>query len=268
MTSSFIDSIKLVLSDTYLLSDSEYKKLSDIFIEAGLSESIFDSGLLELMFLSYKNQMYLPMSLDSLKDLWESQSVPVGFIKMLTQMVQTGAIKLIKMKKDKFYSDDRIRKSVHDPDSDKIVVVRGTELYNNVFSKFTEIVDKSNSLDSVTEGVSNMPKSLVGFISKTNSYLKKMRVIVSCESYNVDEALGIHTLGLILSGTSDYTCKESDIQRIAKKYISKNNNVKSVEAHRDSKSELYLEIVLSKISNTFDLPLSVYSFIEDLELNY
>lgn len=268
MTSSFMDSIKLVLSDTYLISDSDYKKLSDIFIEAGLSESIFDSGLLELMFLSYKNQMYLPMSLDALKDLWGTEDVPIGFVKMLTHMVQTGVIRLTKVSKDKYYSDDRIRKSVHDTDSDKIVVVRGTDSYNSIFNKFSEILDKSSELSEITEGVDSIPKGLSNVISKSCALLKKLRVNISCESYYVDDVLKIYTLCLNISNTSNYNCKDFDILRIAKKYISKNKSVKSVDSSRDSKSEVYLEIVFSSLSEINGIPNAIYSFIEELELNY
>ena len=71
------DSLKLLFSDEYNISDSDYRALSEILVSNGLSENAFSGGVVQLVKLLYENQIKLPASLNYLQDAWSSSNMPI-----------------------------------------------------------------------------------------------------------------------------------------------------------------------------------------------
>ena len=62
--------------------------------------------------------------------------------------------------------------------------------------------------------------------------------------------------------------KDSDIYRIAKKYLMKVKAVKEVEAYKEDSKEIFLGIDFSLKEALSGLDFAIYSFMEELEMNY
>lgn len=264
MASGFIDSLKLVLSDNYEISDSDYKALSDILLEAGLSDRAFDSGLVQLIHLMIRYNHRYPISLTFLKELWEYENISYNFVKMLGDLLREGVISLRKVKRETFFKSDNITKSnTEELDKDIYIVIYGSQKFNSVFSKFNDILNKRSS--SLHEGA-GLPKKYQDLVDKTIKLLKNISILVSVESFTSDSALGVASLSMILSQTSKYKYKDKDIQRIASKWI-KGREIKSVESYKESNSELFLGLDLINSESSFlRLADSIYSFMEELEV--
>ena len=266
MASGFIDSLKLVLSDKYALSDSDYQTLSDILLTKGLSDSAFDSGLVQMIYLMVKYKHSFPISLTFLKELWEYENVSFNFVGMLGSLLKNKVITLRKVKKETFLKDDSITKSNTEVmDSDIYVVIYGSKIFNEIFYQFKEVLEKDDS--SILEGVSiGIPKKVRDMIQKAGKLLKNLSVKVEVESYINDSALNSSRLNLILSQTSKYKYKDSDILRIAKKHV-KGKGVLEVESYIEDESELFLGIDLSGDESTYrDIADRIYGFVEELEV--
>ena len=264
MASGFIDSLKLVLSDKYDISDSDYKTLSDILISNGLSDRAFDSGLVEMIYLMIKYHHRFPISITFLRELWEYENVSFNFVKMVGDLMKNGVVSLRKVKRDTFFKSSNITKSnSEDLDRDIYVVAYGSELFNSVFSSFEEILNKKIS---VHESVSMLPKKYSDIVDRASRLLKTIGAKIEIESFIGDSALGISRLNMIISDTSKYSIKDKDVQRIAKKNI-KGSFVSDVESYKESDSEIFLGIDLdSKEVSYRGLSDSIYAFIEELEV--
>lgn len=264
MASGFIDSLKLVLSDKYDISDSDYKALSDILISNGLSDRAFDSGLVEMIYLMMKYHHRFPISITFLKELWEYENVSFNFVKMIGDLMKNNVVSLRKVKRDTFFKSDSITKSnSEDLDRDIYIVVYGNDLFNSVFSSFDDILNKKSP---VHESVSTLPKKYSDMVDRTSRLLKSLGVKIEVESFVGDSTLGISRLNLIISDTSKYSLKDRDVQRTAKKHI-KGSFVSDVESYKESESEIFLGIDLdNREINYKGLSDNIYTFIEELEV--
>lgn len=265
MASSFVDSLKLVLSDSLEISDSGYKSLSDILVSQGLSDTAFDSGLIQMIHLMVKNHYRFPISITFLKELWETENTSFNFVKMVGDLLKNGSISLRKVKRETFYKDNSITKSdKEDKDKDLYVVIYGTKDFNKIFSEFERVF---NNREVIQESFgSNVPKKINDILSRASSLLKNMDIGISLESYVEDSVLGVSRLNLIISRTSKYIYKDKDIQRVASRVI-KGSSVQGVESYIESDSELFLGIDLySKDVSYRDLSDKIYSFVEELEV--
>jgi hypothetical protein len=265
MASGFIDSLKLVLSDKYDISDSDYKTLSDILISKGLSDGAFDSGLVQMIYLMIKYNHKFPISITFLKELWEYENISYNFVSMIGSLLKSSVISLRKIKRENFFTNDSITKSnTEDRDKDIYVVIYGTASFNEVFAKFKEVLNDNNS--PIQEGVLNLPKKYQSIIDRAYKMLKNLGVSISLESFVSDSALGTSRINVILSQTSKYKYKDRDIQRIASKHI-KGKAVKSVESYKESDDELFLGVdVYSSESDFRSISDGIYSFVEELEV--
>lgn len=70
MASGFIDSLKLMLSDKYDISDTDYIVLSDILLSSGLSDSDKLSSILKGFVYMSEHKVRFPISIDALKKFW------------------------------------------------------------------------------------------------------------------------------------------------------------------------------------------------------
>lgn len=266
MASAFIDSLKLVLSDNYEVSDSEYRSLSDTLLKAGLSDSdSFDTGLVQIIQLLIQYNQRLPMSLDCLKELWQSKHITYNFVKMLSELLKTKTISLKKVKKDKFFSNSKIIKSNSEiPDKEIYIVIYSTEKFDNLISAFEKVLTHPTGI--IPEGANSLPKKYQDMLAKLGKQLKTIDIYVSIESYVYDPMPGKASLSLVISKTSQYRYTDTDIQKLATRLI-KGSWVLSVESYKESKSELFLglELVQSEINST-QLANMIYSFVDELEV--
>lgn len=263
MASSFIDSLKLVLSDSYEISDSDYKTLSDILLNKGLSDDALDSGLVQIVYLMVKNNVRFPISMAYLKELWETENVSYNFVGMISGILKSGVISLRKISKDVFFKSDNISKVDNEDDQDLYIVVYGSPVFNEILDGFSSVLNKSSA---VSEGVVfNAPKKVSDIVTKASKHLKSLGVTIDVESYTNDSALGIARLNVLLNSVSNYMCGDKVIQRIAKKYI-KGNAVKDIEAYKEDESSLFLGIDIVLGANLAGIADGIYNFIEELEV--
>lgn len=267
MVSSFIDSLRLVFSDKYEISDSDYVALSDILISRNLSGEAFDSGLVQIIDLMIEHDYRFPITLSFLRELWESKHITYNFVKMLSGILKNGIISLRKMKRENVIGNDNITKSnLEDFNEDLIVVIYGSPIFNEILDEFKSILNRAEMRD-ITEGVSfGVPKKVKDIVVKSSKLLKNMNINIDLESFTSDDVLKSARLNLVITDTSDYVCGDSVILRTAKKHI-KGKYVKGLEAYKEDRDSIFLGIDLDTSENTYSLLSDgIYGFIEELEL--
>lgn len=266
MASAFIDSLKLVLSDNYEVSDSDCKALSDTLLKAGLSDSSsFETGFVQIVELLVQYNQGLPMSLDCLKELWSSKYIPYNFVGMISELLKLKLISLKKVKRERFYKDSRIIKSNSEiPNKELYVVLYGTSEFENIISAFKRVLTKPSGI--IPEGAGMLPKKYQDMVSRLGRQLKVLDIGVSVESYVYDPMPDKISLSLIVSRTSKYKYTDTDIQKLATRRI-KGSGVLNVESYVESNSELFvgLEFTHSTV-NISQLVSVIYSFIDELEV--
>lgn len=265
MISGFVDNLKLVLSDSYEISDSEYKTLSDILISNDLSDSAFDSGLVQIITLMIKYNHKFPISITFLKELWEYENISFNFVKMIGSLVKERVITLRKVKRETFIKQDNITKSNKEVFSNDIfIVVYGSEKFNTIFNTFNSILNKQ--AQEISESVViGTPKKIVNVMTRLNKLCKSLNIRSKLESYEDDEVLGRYRINIEFNNTSEYKLKDSEILRNAKKNI-KGKYVYELEAYMDTDTDLFLGIDVDRNSDLRDLADNIYRFIEGLEL--
>lgn len=268
--SSMKDDLKLLFSDEYKISDSDYNTLSEILISNNLSELAFDGGLVQLIKLLYENGASLPISVNYLQYLWKNRYFDFNFVKSLVPLVSNGLIRLRKVNKDKLQSGKILHNmSVENENQDKFVVVYGTDKFSDIYSSFSDVLRnyKFELKSFIGEGVSIAPAKIRSSIDRLNRLLVNMKIGVTIESFMQDTSKGIDELNLIFKGISDYDINDTSIQRIVKKGTSKVSYIKSLEVYRESKNELFVGIEMVSQSSYKELPMSLFNAIHELELN-
>ena len=273
MKSGLVDSLRLALSDSYNIPDSDYEKLSGILLVNDLSEDGLESGLVPIINLLIKYDIRLPISLEYLRTLWGIDYISFNFVKMIVSMVKDGVVLLRKVKREKFISSENIAKGEGELEEDKdvYVTVYPTEKFNNIFNTFYEVLTKKDN-EAISEGAivssKDLPNNIKNLVFKTGTLLDKLHMKITEESYVEDEVAKTAEMNFIISDTSDYTCKDSDVLRVAKKHLLKVKSVKSVDAYIESTTEVFLGVNFSVKEASADMSNAIFKFMEELELNY
>ena len=270
VVSSVKDNLKLLFSDKYKISDSDYNSLSEILISNGVSEIAFDGGLVQTIKLLHETGAKFPMTVNFLQYLWKDSFITYNFVKSLVPMVSNGIFKLRKVSKEKLKSGKILNDlSLEDENQDKFVVVYSTDKFNIIYKQFSSILSnyKFELKSYLNEGVSIAPQRIRYFIDRSNKLLSNMRIKASIESYMKDDSEDIEEVNIILSGTSDYAISSNDIQRKSKKYLNKISYVNSSEIYKESESELFLGLTLSMQNSYKEIPIQIFNLVHDLELN-
>ena len=270
VVSSVKDNLKLLFSDEYKISDSDYNSLSEILISNGVSEIAFDGGLVQTIKLLHETGAKFPMTVNFLQYLWKYNFITYNFVKSLVPMVSNGIFKLRKVSKEKLKSGKILNDlSLEDENQDKFVVVYSTDKFNIIYKQFSSILSnyKFELKSYLNEGVSIAPQRIRYFIDRSNKLLSNMRIKASIESYMKDDSEDIEEVNIILSGTSDYAISSNDIQRKSKKYLNKISYVNSSEIYKESESELFLGLTLSMQNSYKEIPIQIFNLVHDLELN-
>lgn len=273
MKSGLVDSLRLALSDSYNIPDSDYEKLSGILLANDLSEYGFESGLVPIINLLIKYDIRLPISLEYLRTLWGIDNISFNFVKMIVPMVKDGVVSLRKVKREKFISSENIAKGEGELEENKdvYVTVYPTEKFNSIFNTFHEVLtNKSDEIisEGATISSKDLPSNIKNLILKTGTLLDKLHMKITEESYVEDEIAKTAEMNFIISDTSDYNCKDSDVLRVAKKHLLKVKSVKSVDAYIENTTEVFLGVNFSVKEASADMSNAIFKFMEELELNY
>jgi hypothetical protein len=156
-----------------------------------------------------------------------------------------------------------------EPEQKKYVVVYNTEVLYNLYQGFAEILSKYKKkqvIYALDESTSLIPRKVESFVDKANKLLSVYNIYVSTESYMKDLANNQEEINLIISGTSKYKLSDRDIQKKTKG-IRSVKCVHGIEVYKESNSELFLGLTTDIESNYKDLPLQIFTFIEDLEVS-
>ena len=267
MSSSFMDSLMLALSDSFEIPDSKLKRLSGILIDSGLSDSESDLFVVNISSMIVKYDIQFPVSISYLKEVWNTEYTTFKFTRMVADMVKGGYFRLRKMSKEDFFSDETITKtdSLVEDESDLFVSINITGKFKEIFTAINEILQ---SCSSITESVGlNIPSNVTSVLSKVRDSLRRDGITLSLESFTEDDLTGNVHVNLVLGNTSKYSCKDSDVLRVAKKYLSKCKSFVGVEAYIESDSELFVGLDLKKSASMSDLPTQFSNFMEDMEMN-
>jgi len=269
IVSSIKDDLEMLFSEDYQISDSNYKVLSEILLSNDVVTKAFDGGLVQLIKLLFEDNVYFPISVNTLRHYWDKKYLEFNFVKMLSSMISSGILRLRKSNKDVFLNSTTITKdlSVEDLNKEKFAVLYVTPKFTDIYDGFLGVLlDSKRVENTITEGAKIAPVKIESVIDKANDLLKNLGISISIESYMKDTSMDTEETNLIISGTSPYTIKDKDIQRMAKRVISKLDYVSSVEAYKESDSELFLSII-TKVSGTYrNLHKSIFEFIKELEV--
>lgn len=263
------DSLKLLFSDEYNISDSDYQALSEILVSNNISEDAFSGGVVQLVKLLYDNQVKLPVSLNYLQEVWSTSNMPIPLVKVIAPSIRKGTIKVRRVGKDMFFKHKTIVRASVEPEQKKYIVVYSTDVLDSLYNGFSSILSKyKKKVVSyiLTESVSIIPKKVSHFVDKANKLLSVYNITIDIESYMKDLANNLEEINLIVSGTSKYKLTNKDIQKRTKGL----RNVKcihGIETYKESSSELFIGLTTSIETNYSDIPLQLFTFIEDLEVN-
>lgn len=265
MVSSTQNSLKLIFSEDYNMSDSDYKKLSDILIQNNLTVNAFDGGLVQIIKLLFDHKLSFPITLNLLQDLWSDTYVKFNFIKMLSPLIKDGVIKIRKVSKQTLSARTNISKLPEEPDTDITIVIYASNILENIFREFC-IVLSSKGKKGILEGTDIAPSKIKGFVNKLNRQLSSLNIITSIESYMKDDIT--EDVNLIISGVSNYSVRSQDIQNKFKRSLGNVSYVDSVEAYKEGKDELFLGLSLKIQKDYKDLVPKIFNILNDLEVNY
>lgn len=266
MVSSVLDNLKLIFSEDYNMSDSDYKKLSDILLQNNLTGNAFDGGLVQIIKLFHKRGISFPVTMNLLQDIWSSEYTKFNFVKMLSPLIRDGIIKIKKMSDKTLRSSTSILRLPEEPDGSGInVVIFSSDTLKRVVSSFNAILDEADSRKEipVTEGVEIVPSKVKGFIDKLNRTLSTLNISVSVESYMKDDS-GIEDINLLISGVSNYNVSSSDIQNKFKRSLGR---LGSIDAYKESRTELFLGLSIPIQKDYKDISVKIFNVLNDLEVN-
>lgn len=271
MSSSFMDSLTLALSDNHKIPDSGLNKLSGILLEKGLSDSESDLFVVSISSLVANYGVVFPVSISFMKQLWNTEYTSFKFTRMIADMVKSGYFKLKKMDREAFFSDTSIDKADNEEESSTgiFVSINTTKKFDDILDSVRDVLVSSGSIQEGFSFVKGLPRNIQGVMQKASVLLSKLDIDLSVESYVQDDVLKTGHINLIFSNTSEYSCKDSDVLRIAKKYLSKCKSCAGgIEAYlEDAPGDLFVGFDVKYSVSMSDIPSQVFSFIEEMEMN-
>lgn len=270
MSSSFMDSLTLALSDNHKIPDSGLNKLSGILLEKGLSDSESDLFVVSISSLVANHGVQFPVSLNYLKALWNTEYTTFKFTRMVADMVKSGYFKLRKLEEDSFFSDNSIDKVEDERENSTgiYVSVNTTKKFEDIYKDIKDVLVSSGSISEGFNFARGLPKNIQAVMQKASGLLAKLNINLSVESFVQDDVLKTTHVNLVFSNTSEYTCKDSDLLRIAKKYLSKSKAFAGIEAYiEDAPGEVFVGLDLKSTASMSDIPSLMFSFIEEMEVS-
>lgn len=271
MSSGFMDSLTLALSDNHKIPDSGLKKLSGILLEKGLSDSGSDLFVVSISSLVANHGVKFPVSISYMKQLWNTEYTTFKFTRMIAEMVKSGYFKLKKMDRNTFFSDLSIDKANNEEESSTgvYVSINPTKKFDDIYSSIREVLVSSGSILESFSFAKGLPNNVQSAMQRAAGLLSKIDINLNVESFVQDDVLKTIHVNLVFGNTSNYTCKDSDVLRIAKKYLSKcKSYAGGIEAYMDDvPNEVFVGLDLKSSVSMSDIPSQVFGFIEEMEMN-
>jgi hypothetical protein len=243
--SYFLDSLKLSLSDKYIISDEEIKSLSDIILANGL-EDIAEAGhLFTLVYLLDKWGVDLPVSYKMMKFGWESESFILSFNVILSNLIKAGVVSLKRLTDNVFFSSNNINKSSDDvKGEDYHIVIYGTKSYRT----FRDELKKNNLMVNVKrEDALNESVNISILDSKFKTFVDRFKAEsvyggkykVDLESCSVDEVKFEGELNFNIDFKRPFPKKLGNIAPVVKKGI-KNKYLMDFDAYQDDEDTVFV----------------------------
>lgn len=272
MISGLLDSLKVALSDDYNIPDSEYKKLSGIFTNKGLSD-VAGSLLVLPQFINcvIKNNVVFPVTYKYLINLWKKDYSDFNFTSTILPLITNKVIKMVKAT-EKEYSKDTVTKSFDDEKvNDRYLVIYSTDLLNGLVSEVSEVIKpyrvENTSISESALPNGNVSKGVKDLYAKLSKLLKEFSIGVEFESYVLDADINVSTANFILKDTSKYSCSDKDVYKVFKKYL-KEKNIKEIEAYIESSKELFVGLSLNSGYKPLEIADEIYLAVKELEVDY
>lgn len=279
MRSSFIDSLKLAFSDDYEIPDDSYLKLSGILIKNGLTEDVFDLGLIKLIKVILRNRLEFPISINLLQKYWDVDGKAFNFVHTLVPLVKWGYIKLKRLDRDKALSNGVILGEFERDESiDSYVVVYSTDKLDEVLSVFSEVLSQySNEYsaddDEILESVN--PRNLPSWANRTLDLIHQglrnydIDAKVYFESFIPDEAVGRAEIGIVVTGADFDQVNKGIVPRNLKKNLRQENSIGVSDGYVDGNNDLYISLTVPLNFKAFKrLAEGILNTIKDLGGTY
>lgn len=272
MISGLLDSLKVALSDDYNIPDSEYKKLSGIFTNKGLSEVANDLPVLpQFINCVIKNNVVFPVTYKYLINLWKKDYSDFNFTSTILPLITNMIIKMVKAT-EKEYSKDTVTKSFDDEKvNDRYLVIYSTDLLDGLISEISEVIKpyrvENTSISESALPKGNVSKGLKDLYAKLSKLLKELSIEAEFESCVIDADTNVSTANFILKGTSKYSCNDKDVYKIFKKYL-KEKNIREIEAYIESSKELFVGLSLNSGYKPLEIADEIYLAVKELEVDY
>lgn len=248
--SGFLETLKLLLKDKYILSDGDLKSLSDIIFSFGMDVAAEEGLVTSLMFFMEDNNMSFPISYNCMSGLWSNRNLTVNFDSMLSNLVSYGLVTLRKLQEESFFNSANINKSDLDVGGQNYyIVVYGTSVYNEM----AKAIKASNILNIrvsdigkvvVTEGVAlgDLDRKYKDFLNTIVSLTrKKLFTDIVVESFEYDSIRNEIEFNFVINITDAYKIAKADLNRILKKNI-KNDMFISFESYLDGRNKIFLNV--------------------------
>lgn len=263
MASSFLDTLKVILSDTWEMSDSDYTKLSDIFISSGVSEFVLNSDVLQLFKVVVKSGDKFPICLDYLKSLWDSYHLPATITDTIIYLVTNNQAQVMKVTSKNTLSKYELE-GQYDEGSPVVPVVVLSPSMQEVFNQFYYVVSQSAIIGESVVGMS-IPKKISEIPLRIEKYFEGTSVQAQIESYFVDDVLGTADVSLLIYHIDTDDVPQSDCVRILNKHLSKCSGFKQADYLLEENDVcILLKVVVSEVS-TKDMADSLAEAIMELQ---
>jgi hypothetical protein len=251
--SAFLDTLKLLLKDKYVMSDRDYRTLSDILLKLGLVD-VAETGLLTaLVYFMDKNSLRFPISYNFMKGLWEKSNLVVDFNSMLSRLVLAQLVSLRKLTPQTFFNSSNIDRHAVDVEGQEYyLVVYGTQKFNALLNEIIKSGIMKEKLEDVgyiklTEGINF--KSLDGkykkFVLTTTSLIRtKMFTQVRVESYDYDSIKNEIDFNFVITvPKSSINLKDSVLRRVFKKWV-KGDFILGTDSYMDGNDLVFFTLKL------------------------
>nr|DAQ48222.1 MAG TPA: hypothetical protein [Bacteriophage sp.] len=241
------NTLRLILSDSYNIPDSEYETLSGMVSNLGIADSDESYGMMYLAYVMARDNITFPIRIKDLRFMWSKEGSVLNFTNILVSFSRNGFVKLAKV--------------------DSELVVKATDQLEELVFIFRDVIYLYSL--PVFEGVAvrNTPKAVKNFVTNIQKELNDVKIFVELESYDSDDT---ERVNLIFKKVSDYTLKDKELEELVKKYIKTGErDVVDVESYRDSKSTLFVGIDFRAGTKNFNSVINnIDDLFDDLEMNY
>lgn len=249
---SLQDTLKVTLSNSYEVSDSDLKVLSDTFFKCGLDTYVENTNFLLLFLVMYSHGMDFPVKTEELQQEWEQSGYYMNLSDTVSPLIHDSVLFLTK--------------------KDGSPALGATEMVLDAYSVFCDVLT-NGTLDygvlsseySEKETFSVIPKEYEIIPEKIYGNLLDELKSVEIESYLRDSDTEIDTISLVMVPEDKISLTQKEVEKVFKKYL-KNVNLLEYEVIVDSDSvccimQIYKDAYLDTIDIASDISLAMQDIL-------